>query len=171
MNDCIQLSDRMPAVALGRADWTPEETHHLNGCGSCQREWALVRAASHLGDGVLPTLDAGTTSRAVLQRLGRWQDHRRRERWWGLAGFALAASLAALLWTAEGPAPRRVPPGPLVAGLQIPLPELDGLQPTELDSVLQGMDQSPPVDASLESPDLGDLNGEELETVLDIWEG
>jgi hypothetical protein len=41
------------------------------------------------------------------------------------------------------------------------LPELDGLQPAELDSVLQTMDEPAPADSTLD----------ELEGFLDSWEG
>jgi hypothetical protein len=49
MSDCGWLSDRMPAVALGRAEWTRDETRHLSDCRSCQREWELVQLSSRLG--------------------------------------------------------------------------------------------------------------------------
>ncbi len=29
MTDCGWLSDRIPAVALGRTEWTPQEVKHL----------------------------------------------------------------------------------------------------------------------------------------------
>jgi hypothetical protein len=59
----------------------------------------------------------------------------------------------------------------VVAGLRIPLPELDSLQPAELDSVLQTMEE-PLVDGStLDEPTLGDLDSTELQRVLDYWEG
>jgi hypothetical protein len=59
----------------------------------------------------------------------------------------------------------------MVAALQIPLPELDSLQPAELDSVLQTIDEAGVESSTLDSPDLGELDNDELETVLDYWEG
>jgi hypothetical protein len=171
MSECTWLSDRMPAVAQGQAEWTSDELHHLNGCESCRREWELVRIAGRLGDGVLPAFDADATTAALLQRLGRRKEAPRRRRAWTLAGLASAAAIAVLLWPEKRETPPVAQPAPLVAGLQIPLPELDGLQPAELDSVLRSMDEPAAGDAALESPDLGDLDSEELETVLDIWEG
>jgi hypothetical protein len=55
------------------------------------------------------------------------------------------------------------PAASVVAGLQIPLPELDSLQSAELDSVLQTIDE----------PSVGDstLDGTVLEDFLDSWEG
>ena len=58
-----------------------------------------------------------------------------------------------------------------MAGLLIPLPELDSLPAAELDSVLQTMDESGADGSGLDTPDLGELNTDELETVLDYWEG
>jgi hypothetical protein len=74
-----------------------------------------------------------------------------------------------MIWT-ERPVTQPASLAP-VAGLQIPLPELDSLQPAELDSVLQAMDE-PVVDGStLDAPSLGDLDATELQSVLDYWEG
>jgi hypothetical protein len=55
--------------------------------------------------------------------------------------------------------------------LEIPLPELDDLEPVELDSVLSTMDVPFPADSAIAAPELGDFDSGELETVLDIWEG
>jgi hypothetical protein len=155
MSECTWLSDRMPAVALGRMEWSPEELQHLSGCESCQREWELLRAADRLGDRLLPAFDARASSRTLLQRLDRSRKYRRRLGW-GFGGMAAAPAVG---------------PTPVVAALQIPLPELEGLQPAELDSVLRGIEQPAADDPALESPELRDLDSEELETVLDTWEG
>lgn len=168
MSDCHWLSDRMPVVALGRAEWNPDEVRHLSGCRSCQEEWELVRLATRLGEAALPELDTAATSQAVLQRLEHARAERRRRRAWSFGGLAAAAALVGVIWT-DRPATRA--PVPAVAGLQIPLPELDSLQPAELDSVLQAMDE-PLVDGStLDVPSLGDLDAAELQSVLDYWEG
>jgi hypothetical protein len=171
MSECQWLSDRMPAVALGRAEWTPDEARHLSGCRSCQDEWKLVRLTSRLGEGALPAMEAGTTSQAVLDRLKAARVERLRRRAWSFAGLAAAATLAAVIWTERPPSQPEVPPPSVVAGLRIPLPELDSLQPAELDSVLQTMEE-PLVDGStLDEPTLGDLDSTELQRVLDYWEG
>lgn len=167
MSDCYWLSDRMPSVALGRAAWTPDEVRHLNGCQSCQQEWELVQTTSRLGERLTKRLDASAGSQALLQRLDR--SSRRRQRIWSIAGIAAAAAITALLWT--GPEETVPEPVPMVGRLEIPLPELEELQPTELDSVLRTMDQPAPGASALEEPDLGELDSEELETVLDYWEG
>lgn len=170
MTECNRLSDRIPLVALGRAQWTPDEARHLSGCRSCHDEWELVWLTSRLGEARLPALDAAATSGIVLGRLERDRVERLRRRAWSFAGLAAAATLVAVIWS-ERPVSRTGIPAPVVAGLQIPLPELDNLQPAELDSVLQTMDE-PLVDGStLDAPSLGDLDSAELQSVLDYWEG
>jgi hypothetical protein len=170
MTPCATLSERMPAVARGQGAWTPEELEHLGRCASCRREWKLVRLAQRMGEGRLPPFEAMASASRLLQRLES-EAPKARSRAWALGGVAAAAVLALFFWTGE-----RVPPPPptesaaLAGTLEILLPELDGLEPAELDSVLRTMDEVP-AGNGLESPELGDLNSEELETVLDVWEG
>jgi hypothetical protein len=170
MSDCNRLSDRMPQVALGQAEWTMDEVRHLSACRSCQAEWNLVQLGSRLGEAGLPALDPVATTRTVLQRLEHARVGRFKRRAWSFAGLAAAATLAAVIWT-DRLADRSAAPAPVVAGVLIPLPELEGLQPAELDSVLQTMDE-PLLDGStLEAPSLGDLDTTELQSFLDYWEG
>jgi hypothetical protein len=173
MNDCGWLSDRMPTVALGRAEWTEEEARHLSGCPSCQGEWELVRRSSRLGQDVGAKLDAGLTTRTVLQRLERArQEDRLRHQSWTFAALATAAAIAAVVWTGR-PVTRAVAPsaGPVVAAsLLIPLPELDNLDPAELNTVLQTIDE-PLVGGPTDTPGSVALDDDDLEGVLNIWEG
>jgi hypothetical protein len=172
MSDCTWLSDRMPLVALGRTEWTADEIHHLSGCASCQREWDLLRAVSRLGERSAVEIDAPSVSRVLQQRLG-WARRRKRQRKvWGVAGMAAAAALAGLLWSGQADPPfLPSSSAPAVAGLQIPLPELEDLQAAELDSVLRGMDQPVPDLDTLETTDPEAFESPELETVYDYWEG
>jgi hypothetical protein len=173
MSNCGSLSDRMSAVALGRAEWTEEEARHLSGCRSCQGEWELALLSSLLGQDVAAELDPGSTSRAVLQRLGRArQEDRLRRQSWTFAALASAAAIAAVVWTGR-PITRPVAPpaGSVVAAaLLIPLPELDNLGPAELNTVLQTIDE-PLVGGPTDSPGAGALDDDDLEGVLNIWEG
>ncbi len=169
MTDCLRLAEWMPEVALGQREWSQDEREHLARCTSCRREWELVRLTQGLGVGEIPRLDWDKTSRTLLVRLQPSRSKRAR-RVWGLAGLGLAASLAAILWSrATEPAP--VSSASLAAGLEIPLPELEGLEPGELDSVLTSMDLPLAPDSAVDSPELGDLDSEELEAVFDTWEG
>jgi hypothetical protein len=161
MSECHWLSDKMPTVALGTAEWGPDEALHLGTCPWCQDEWDLVRASSRMGREVGLGLDVTSTSNALRDRLERALSERLRGRAWSFAGLAAAAAIAAVVWT-ERPTNRPPPTTPaVVAGLQISLPELDSLQPAELDSVLQTMDEPAPADSTLD----------ELEGFLDSWEG
>lgn len=175
MSECGLLSDRMPAVALGRGKWTPQELHHLDECRSCRHEWTLVGAAGRLGADMEERLAPGDMAISVLQRLqGARVTERVRRTQWSIGGLAAAAALVAALWTGGlTSSPDTAPPiGSLAAGeLVFPLPELESLQPAELDSVLQTMDEANVGNSAAEEPDLGDLNSDELERVLDSWEG
>ncbi|HJX88345.1 MAG TPA: hypothetical protein VJ277_12345, partial [Gemmatimonadales bacterium] len=53
----------------------------------------------------------------------------------------------------------------------VPLPELELLDPGELDSLLQRMEVPSAGSSTLDAPGLGDLEDTELEQVLDTWEG
>ena len=172
MSSCTWLSDRMPQVALDRAEWTTDEIQHLSTCHSCQQEWALLRAAIRLGDRAVVEVDAPSLSRALQQRLVRSSVRQRQRRAWGFAGMAAAAALAGLLWSgrADPPLPRPAS-SPVVAGLQIPLPELEELQPAELDSVLRDMDRPGPDIDTLQAGDSLEAGAPALETVFDYWEG
>jgi hypothetical protein len=161
MSECHWLSDRMPAVVLGAAEWGPTEVEHLDTCRSCQEEWDLLQASSRMGREVGLSLEAASTADALLQRLDRARSERLRSRAWSAAGLAAAAAIAAVVWTGR-PASRPLHSAPaIVAGLQLALPELDSLQPAELDSVLQTMDELAPADSTLD----------DVEGFLDSWEG
>ena len=174
MSECGRLSDRMPAVVLGRGQWSPGELQHFDECRSCQHEWKLLGAAGRLGAGVEGKLQPDNMAISVLQRLQRTRETERTRRTrWTLGGLAAAAALVAALWTGgQTSSDTTSPIGSLAAGeLAFPLPELESLQPAELDSVLQTMDEFNVGSSALEEPDLGDLNSDELERVLDSWEG
>ena len=172
MSDCVWLSDRMPAVALGRSVWSVDEAAHLAHCADCQGEWELVHRSVHLGATVAGELDSFKTARVVLQRLraDREKLHLRR-RSWSFAALASAAAVAAILWGGRPVASRlMIIPTPRATALQMPLPELDSLQPGELNSVLQSIDE-PYMGDSNDSSAADDLDDEVLDGGYDIWEG
>jgi hypothetical protein len=170
MNDCTRLSDRIPAVVLGRSSWTEEEREHLGSCHSCQQEWDLLRVSSALG---LPSkLDGGAISRAVLDRLARSRSETGlRRKQWGFAAVASAAAAAAMIWAGQtSTTPVAEPPAPTVAGLYFQLPELDNLQPAELKAVLETLDE-PYAGESTDSTVSADPDADALDGGLDTWEG
>jgi len=174
MSECGWLSDRMPAVALGHAQWTQQEVQHLTLCGGCQLEWNLVCAANRLGTAAAERLEPAALAGSVLGRVERDRKlERRRGRAWTFGGLAAAAVVLVAIWTGEPrPDGSGTPEVSLVSRqLEIPLPELESLRPAELDSVLQTMDEATARSADGEYLELSDLNSEELERVLNSWEG
>jgi hypothetical protein len=176
MSDCAWLSDRIPAVVLGDAEWTPQEIQHLQECRACQQEWEVVRAASRLGPRPEADIDTEALATSVLQRLRheRPAPHIRRSTW-AMGGLAAAAAIIMAIWAGSGrdPAATSRHNGSLAAAqLEIPLPELESLEPAELDTVLQAMDEPNNLrDAGDGELELSDLDSDELERVLDTWEG
>jgi hypothetical protein len=170
MSECTWLSDRLPALPSDQAEWSLEDQRHMTGCESCRREWELVRATRRLGER-LPEFDPVSTGSALRRRLHQaGTDRARRIRAWIFAGMAAAAAVAAVLWTSDRPDPL-LRSEPVATGFRIPLPELDGLQPAELDSVLRTMDQAPASGATLETTAPGDTGSSDLDIVLESWEG
>ena len=173
MNDCERLSDRMPDVALHRAEWTPEEAAHLAGCADCLAEWELVLAARALDEGA-PTVSDPSALPAVLQR--RLAEDRalrtRVRRAWSFA--AAAAAAAAILTTIVTPRDGGLPTGTrTVAGAEalVPLPELEGLGTAQLDTLLQSLDRPSAGTSTLDASTLGEYEDGELEQVFATWEG
>jgi hypothetical protein len=122
---------------------------------------------------VAAKLDAGSTTGAVFQRLERArQEDRLRRQSWTFAALATAAAIAAVVWTGRPiTGPMAPSAGPVVAAsLLIPLPELDNLDPAELNTVLQTIDE-PMVGGPTDTPGSAALDDDDLEGVLNIWEG
>jgi hypothetical protein len=106
MTLCQQLSERMPAVALGRVRWSAAEQAHLASCAACQAEWNLVQLAGRLGASS-PSIASPEVIGARVRR--RLQDARTAGgtvRRWALVGLGVAAAIALALWTGR-PAPRQ----------------------------------------------------------------
>ena len=113
MTGCERLSDRIPDVARGKAQWTAEEAAHLASCSDCAAEWDLVTVTLRLG-AMVPGTDPEATTAAVLQRVSEDRRSRGRRRFWGI-GLAAAAALTAVVWTGMRP-DRTAPP---VAQVQV----------------------------------------------------
>jgi len=173
MTSCEQLSDRMPAVARGEAQWTADEASHLAACDECRLEWELVSTASGLGRGVAAELDVHYVTERVLGRLRAAPRIRRQRLGSIVAALAAASAVALVVWAGPRyPGPRFRSPEPGVDVAQMALPELDSLATPELEAVLQSLDA--PIGTSVEGADssgLEDLDTTELERVLDRLEG
>ncbi len=175
---CESLSDRIPAVAKGLAEWDAEEAGHLATCADCQTEWALVapiaRAAALRP---VPVMDLDRVASGVNARLGesgKVLAFPSRSRWARpLAGLAAAAAVL-LSFTflqpvlPEGGEARGVPSRAPTA-----IPELDALFEAELEAVLASLTPDESEEGVLSGggiPRLGDLTDEELELLLEPTE-
>jgi hypothetical protein len=172
MSECTRLSDRIPEVALGRARWTPDQAAHLQACADCRAELAVVQATIALGRKAPGLSDPARVAEAVERRLVGGRSRRA----WGsrVAGLAAAAALLLTVWTRwpAGPLERAASRAPVPASQAlVPLPELELLDPAELDSLLQRMEMPVAGSSTLDAPSLGDLEDTELEQVLATWEG
>ena len=170
MITCESMRDRMPEVAAGRATWTEQEARHLQDCATCPGEWDIITAVRRLGAEVEPAVDPARIGQAVLLRL---REERRavqaRRRW--MAGFALAAGIALMVWA--GTPPRSRPGARAGAGeaFVIPVAELDSLTSTQLQTVLESLDEPLGETSTTGAPALGDLDDQQLERVLRSLEG
>jgi hypothetical protein len=134
MTLCQQLSDRMPAVALGRSRWSAAEEAHLASCADCQAEWNLVQLAGRLGASSPWTVDPEVIGARVGRRLLDARAASRTVRRWAVVGLGVAAAIAVALWTGRpaprqpiaalpsAPAPSPAPPKPPEPGVRPPAP-------------------------------------------------
>jgi hypothetical protein len=167
MTECHHLSDRMPAVAHGRAHWTAADEAHLSRCADCRAEWDLVRAAGRIGGGLPPLGDRDGLAADVLRRVAEAPEigaPRRALRWAG--GLAAAAALALAVWSG---ALRQEPGGPEGPGGVAVAAE--SLSTAQADSLLDVEEPQLAGWSMLETPTLGDLDEDELERLLRTWEG
>lgn len=171
MTLCEGLSDRMPMVAAGRAQWSDEESTHLASCADCAAEWRLIGGVRHLG-ATVPVGDPALIAVRIRERLAGELSAKviplrpRRSTGW-MVGLALAA--AVVLAIAVPRWSDRSEPGGAGQSTQV-LSELDDLSATELEAVLKEFDSGPGIGESAPAG-TGDLNTDELERILRSMEG
>jgi hypothetical protein len=170
MSDCERLSDRMPEVALHRAAWTAQEAAHLASCAECRAEWELVRAAQRLEAGA-PTVDPAAIAAVVQRRLATQRVADRRGRWAWAAGAAVAAAAAIAVARGPEPRPRAAQAVAVEAEPLLQLPELEGLETAQLDTLLRTLDGPLPGSPTADSTLLDAEVEAELEQLLATWEG
>jgi hypothetical protein len=180
MSECDRLSDRMPLVAAGSAEWSGAEQAHLDACAGCASEWRLVVATRGLGAGIALRESPDVMAASLLARLRAVEAEDRRRRrtlaagtWGGLA--VAAAMLLAVLLRAPGPVPEGRGDSVQVAVAATPfamsLPELDGAGQEELQAVLDAFDAPLAEGTTLDGGAAADVETEDLERVLRAWEG
>lgn len=149
---CADLSERMPAVALGRSRWTEAEAAHLQGCMECRREWAVVSAGAAVGAGA--PVDADAVAARVVARL-RAEPRVRSLRPLGwVAGLAAAAALLLFVVPRRGP----VTPAQAEAEFVVEVPGLGGLADDGLAEVLETLDADWTGMSTNDVPSLEDLD-------------
>lgn len=166
--ECHALRERLPELAARGAEPSAAEAAHLAACEECREEWRLVRAVGALGLSGAGRVDPDRVAARVLERLSAAKAGRggRARRWWGLGVVAAAAAIALLVWSGGGP----TEPATQAPVVEV-LPELDRLETAELTTILETF-AGPVGDVpTIEVPGLDELNADELERVLDTWEG
>jgi predicted anti-sigma-YlaC factor YlaD len=162
----------MPDVAHHRTEWTPEEAAHLAGCAECRAEWQLVLAARGLDEGAPTVSDPSALPAALRRRLAEDRIARARaRRAWSFAGAAVAAAAILAVVTGRDPGPAETAPAVAEAGALVPLPELEGLEAAQLDTLLQSLDRPVAGTSTLDASTLGEYEDGELEQVFASWEG
>lgn len=187
--NCELLSDRMPDVALSRAEWTPAEAAHLESCAECLAEWRLVLAARALDEHAPTVSDLSALPAALHRRLAEDRAGRTRaRRAWSYVGAATAAAaiLAAVVTgriagpdTGSAPAvaeaealrAEALTAEALRAEALVPLPELEELETAQLDTLLHSLDRPFAGTSTLDASTLGEHEDGELEQVFAGWEG
>jgi len=168
----------MPVVAAGRGAWSAEEAAHLAGCDECQENWALIHRARTLGQAG-ENIDTRKVESQVLARLtaARRSDRIRRGGW--LTGLAAAAAVALMLWQGAGvrtngtapiPAPATAL-APAAEGFSIPVAELETLDGGQMQAVLENLEGPISAGGSPDVPSFGELDTEQLQSVLGSMEG
>ena len=173
MSMCEVCSDRMPAVASGRGEWSLAEREHLAGCTDCAAEWALVSAVLALGRDV--SVDPGVIAPQLLERVRAAEHQERRRRWLRrsaqVVGLAAAAVLVLMIVPRRGNGPvRQVPVTATSDAPGLQLAELDGAAPSELEAVLAEFDEPAVPASSLDGPDVEGLDVSQVERALRSWE-
>jgi predicted anti-sigma-YlaC factor YlaD len=176
MTSCTMLSDRMPAVAGGRDEWTADEAGHLAMCEECRAEWELVRAVADVGRDLGPAMAPEAMSALVLDRVreARHRDARRRTTTWSLTWGGLAVAAAVMLAVlfrgpaADAPIPETLsrPTTAADVAFHVPLPELDDADSAELQEVLDGLDAPLGDGSTLDAPLEDDVTRQDMERML-----
>jgi hypothetical protein len=168
MIDCAAMQDRMPEVARKAASWTDAEAAHLASCHDCALEWRVVRAGVGLHADAVVAVDR--IAEGVMTRLREEPSESIRIRqlpWRGsvIGLLAAAASMVLILSAPRLQRPQSGSASDTASALAI-LPELQGLDDSELESVLRSLGPTAGDATPGLVPHLEDLTDGELEQLL-----
>lgn len=175
--ECGTLTDRMPDVASGQAQWSEAESAHLAGCESCALEWRIVSAARLLGGSAARQIDATALTGKVIAGVRAAEQRSRWTRAGWMSGLAAAAVLLLVLRinlppsrpAAEPPDTSTVAVTPVTGAL--PMAELDALDEEQLQAVLEHLEAAAgSLDGNV-APRMSELDDQQLERVLRSLEG
>lgn len=169
---CTRLSERIPEVARGRAEWSAGENEHLSACAACRAEWQLAQTAQRLARRAEALIAPDRVAEGVMRRLAESPARGigRRLRWVGVTVAAAAAILLVVRITST-PAPDAVPVVASASSDGLFLPGLDSLTVEELKSVLVSIDQPIEAVSTIDAYEWQSLDDHELERLLREWEG
>lgn len=167
-------SDRLVHLARGTAA-SDAESRHLVSCAECRTEVDMVAAASRLGRGRLPGIDAARVAVEVRRRLAAVPSVPAgrsvvRSGWW-LGGLTAAAmAIFAVRSVVNGGAVASVEGVLGVPVVVSVLHELDDLDEPQLEDVLRSLPRAAGELDHVEMAPLGSLNAADLEQMLQSME-
>jgi hypothetical protein len=168
MTLCQQLSERMPAVALGRSRWSDAEEAHLASCADCRTEWSLVQLAGRLAASAPATADLEAIGAKVGRRLEQARAAGRTVRRRALVGLGVAAAVAVALWTGR-PAPRQpiaaLPSAPTRSPAPLNPPE-PGVKPPASGPAPDPVTHAEPARLDLPVPGIDEMSDSDLDDLL-----
>lgn len=182
MNNCDEWLDRMPGLAAGSRDLTPEFSAHLEGCAECRANWQVIQAGARVGARAAATIDPERMARTVVARLAdaRAADQRRRYWTWGTL-LAAAAALTLVVYTgkhdltshqaAQGQVQPVETQTASTTEFAVPVSGLEDLDDGQLQTLYDQLDGALSAQGSVGAPHLEELSPDEMEQVLNSLEG
>lgn len=167
MIECEAMRERMPGMASGTVEWTDADAAHLAACTDCALEWRVLKATAALP--ARPVLDVERIAAEVTRRLREAPAEPvvvRRLPWRGAVIGLLAAAASVALILSAPQLKRQSPDGVGGATALAILPELQGLDDSELELLLQSLGPTASDAAPGLVPHLEDLTDRELEQLL-----
>lgn len=172
---CGQTQERMPDVAAGTEVWSAEDAAHLASCESCALEWPIVSAARRLGSEAAGQINPTDLAVRVVAGVRREEKRSRWRRASWVSGLAAAALVVLVVRTTiplGGPSVDSTAIAVVESPSEaIPMAELEALDAEQLQAVLEQLDAAAGSAEGGGVPRMGDLDDQQLESVLRSLEG